>query len=201
MRRTGSPPRMRGKALLHCTVQTWRGITPAYAGKSGTGSGPAPGPKDHPRVCGEKCLPPILRARHIGSPPRMRGKVPCRSAAGRAGGITPAYAGKSLSKLRRRAGTRDHPRVCGEKGRAFMKKTESRGSPPRMRGKAVRLPLPAVGGRITPAYAGKSPTAGRHRRRCRDHPRVCGEKSRTFRRRSRKLGSPPRMRGKERRTT
>ena len=50
----GSPPRMRGKAQLQGSGLWFRGITPAYAGKSkvfllsGTEVG------DHPRVCGEK---------------------------------------------------------------------------------------------------------------------------------------------------
>ena len=50
----GSPPRVRGKALLHCTVQTWRGITPACAGKSCLKGHQESGGWDHPRVCGEK---------------------------------------------------------------------------------------------------------------------------------------------------
>ena len=49
---------------------------------------------------------------------------------------------------------------------------------------------------VSPAYAGKSPARFSSPRRCRDHPRVCGEKvsQRPFRAVS--AGSPPRMRGK-----
>ena len=50
----GSPPRMRGKVLLHLvTVEEIR-ITPAYAGKSIRLVSGDSIIKDHPRVCGEK---------------------------------------------------------------------------------------------------------------------------------------------------
>ena len=59
-------------------IQT--GITPAYAGKSLSGSKPCFRIQDHPRVCGEK-IPWYQRTpRTWGSPPRMRGKeyLACR---------------------------------------------------------------------------------------------------------------------------
>ena len=72
--RIGSPPRMRGKAvvILLC-VATFR-ITPAYAGKSLIHRVCTDRHRDHPRVCGEKKqLHEIFRGAW-GSPPRMRGK-------------------------------------------------------------------------------------------------------------------------------
>ena len=50
-----------------------------------------------------------------GSPPRGRGKggLPCRPHLGR--GITPAWAGKSLSLSGWSSGRQDYPRVGGEK--------------------------------------------------------------------------------------
>ena len=50
--------------------------------------------------------------------------------------------------------------------------------------------------RITPAYAGKSPTGFCGNTGRRDHPRVCGEKFLLSRNRYLSGGSPPRMRGK-----
>ena len=49
--------------------------------------------------------------------------------------ITPAYAGKRLGGdlIEPRGG--DHPRVCGEKGKAQPDFSDPKGSPPRMRGK------------------------------------------------------------------
>ena len=52
----GSPPPMRGKALVSLRYAEREGITPAYAGKS-----PASGSResrgwDHPHLCGEKAV-------------------------------------------------------------------------------------------------------------------------------------------------
>ena len=167
---------MRGKALLHCTVQTWRGITPAYAGKSYSLALFLGLHRDHPRVCGEKVLKDIKKAAAVGSPPRMRGKALEVSTWLVLPRITPAYAGKSGASVGRLAVVRDHPRVCGEKCHPQRKRSPSRGSPPRMRGKVLPrlLSLACIG--ITPAYAGKRPPAERPSAAARDHPRVCGEK-------------------------
>ena len=47
---------MRGKAQLLRIPHTRGGITPAYAGKRGTGEGIALDDRDHPRLCGEKSM-------------------------------------------------------------------------------------------------------------------------------------------------
>ena len=75
--------------------------------------------------------------------------------------------------------------------------TRCRGSPPRMRGKGKKglKKSPRYG--ITPAYAGKRPRESAIRDVCRDHPRVCGEKTLLQSIWMETLGSPPRMRGKE----
>ena len=70
----GSPPRMRGKALVVEGRNGRIGITPAYAGKSTSES------------------PSTLTTG--GSPPRMRGKGACAMLKGIDVRITPAYAGK-----------------------------------------------------------------------------------------------------------
>ena len=54
--------------------------------------------------------------------------------------------------------------------------------------------------RITPAYAGKSGGSGGACSSCWDHPRLCGEKTVEFRGCDNLVGSPPPMRGKERRS-
>ena len=71
----GSPPRMRGKVPGDVPGGDGPGITPAYAGKSGTGVGDYTVEQDHPRVCGEKSPPQERTQRRRGSPPRMRGKA------------------------------------------------------------------------------------------------------------------------------
>ena len=77
----------------------------------------------------------------------------------------------------RRIGLWDHPRVCGEKETLKGVWLALWGSPPRMRGKAFRVGrgIDFVG--ITPAYAGKSITLFNPAVIIRDHPRVCGEKT------------------------
>ena len=111
--------------------------------------------------------------------------------------VSPAYAGKSVVRELLLIVSRDHPRVCGEKTLCSRPFTSCAGSPPRMRGKAIPpRPYPCVS-RITPAYAGKSSPSCCGSWRCRDHPRVCGEKAPAAGHCSTDTGSPPRMRGKE----
>ena len=74
----GSPPRMRGKATGPPRSSGPGGITPAYAGKRVEGQYVDWRFWDHPRVCGEKHQTFDSAAFPTGSPPRMRGKVPCR---------------------------------------------------------------------------------------------------------------------------
>ena len=93
----GSPPRVRGKVEVQVADKLVAGITPACAGKSGKTDWTTMCRRDHPRVCGEKVIIITVMLYEPGSPPRVRGKVLCHSAAGRAGGITPACAGKSQS--------------------------------------------------------------------------------------------------------
>ena len=70
---------------------------------------------DHPRLCGEKLEPQVLRQFEGGSPPPMRGKAYSDIADVGANGITPAYAGKSDAFSNPFYRYRDHPRLCGEK--------------------------------------------------------------------------------------
>ena len=171
---------MRGKDPLLVPMLELGGITPAYAGKRLAAADSHGAERDHPRVCGEKPQSRKAPRRYQGSPPRMRGKASGLPSLRSTGGITPAYAGKSSCRFILCKIPRDHPRVCGEKGLFYAGGAGRTGSPPRMRGKAGCLVgnLPAAG--ITPAYAGKS------RRRLvlaltsEDHPRVCGEKQKSF---------------------
>ena len=116
--------------------QTKGGITPAYAGKSHCSIGGWRQNRDYPRVCGEKPTEDMSATVALGSPPRMRGKVPydcflirvswdhprvCgekqlfpHSAEG-GKGSPPAYAGKSFLVNLAAQPRGDHPRVCGEK--------------------------------------------------------------------------------------
>ena len=134
-RRQGSPPRMRGKVWDNFKHFMGEGITPAYAGKRLVVQRYCPLVRDHPRVCGEKYSRHSCRPTRLGSPPRMRGKVDSIETGDLVHGITPAYAGKSQTTVCFNDVTRDHPRVCGEKGLTFHQMLRPTGSPPRMRGK------------------------------------------------------------------
>ena len=195
--RQGSPPRMRGKVQLgEIDLQDiW--ITPAYAGKSGPCPDRVPPAGDHPRVCGEKSQSTSASPRALGSPPRMRGKGVKQSNSRIRMGITPAYAGKSCIYRSTTSISWDHPRVCGEKAYSLVINGSEWGSPPRMRGKGTKRCSSRRGGRITPAYAGKSKRIAPSSVLFGDHPRVCGEKSVSAIVYYTQLGSPPRMRGKD----
>ena len=148
---------MRGKARLEkCTASVVR-ITPAYAGKRIPIVFTSLSLKDHPRLCGEKEQVHALVNNRLGSPPPMRGKgFKIRFVNGKFR-ITPAYAGKSPSICTILFFTKDHPRLCGEKSFFFSSNSINLGSPPPMRGKVVVVAARISAGRITPAYAGKSP--------------------------------------------
>ena len=90
--------------------------------------------------------------------------------------VSPAYAGKSHSYL----------------NSTFL----NLGSPPRMRGKVIHSLCDRPQRGITPAYAGKRRACWWTHRRTRDHPRVCGEKSKTKDTAAYTPGSPPHVRGK-----
>ena len=111
-------------------------------------------------------------------------------------GITPACAGKSVQLLLVLLLCQDHPRVCGEKWFRKCRSPGHKGSPPRMRGKAVQMGIRLVQPGITLAYAGKSDFRGTGSYRRRDHPRVCGEKHAVPVSAIWSAGSPPRVRGK-----
>ena len=129
------PPRMRGKGASGIVCDFVHGITPTCAGKS-------------PAIM-------VCSLEYWGSPPRVWGKVQPERDVQDAARITPAYAGKSKRMRFPRTGSKDHPRVCGEKTAYQAQAGCNQGSPPRMRGKAWWTPLPSIWPRITPAYAGK----------------------------------------------
>ena len=106
----------------------------------------------------------------------MRGKGYLNVPVPVADGITPAYAGKSISRYVSVCFNRNHPRICGEKAVNIDARIGKLGSPPHMRGKGVSKHLPSVRRGITPAYAGKSTDALVILVRFGDHPRICGEK-------------------------
>ena len=85
-----------------------------------------------------------MRRLPLRSPPRMRGKDTIITELANVLRITPACAGKSRCAWLAACHRRDHPRVCGEKVRGYIKIWNEWGSPPRVRGKGgPALPRPA----------------------------------------------------------
>ena len=167
---------MRGKDAVKRHSACGLGITPAHAGKS------------------HWYTVYILAA--IGSPPHMRGKACPACFHLRNLGITPAHAGKSGSISIACDVVEDHPRTCGEKKSMLEQMGYNTGSPPHMRGKGFLYFAHEMFEGITPAHAGKSPNRILWDNFKQDHPRTCGEKSRTVQKNNGRGGSPPHMRGK-----
>ena len=111
----GSPPLTRGKGLYHPHIHALLRITPAYAGKRRSRSARSRYLQDHPRLRGEKHADYIKKPAYPGSPPLTRGKAFLSFPFFGLSRITPAYAGKSLSKTPRLCILGDHPRLRGEK--------------------------------------------------------------------------------------
>ena len=112
----------------------------------------------------------------VGSPPRMRGKLPFCQLCSPYFRITPADAGKTLT--------------------AAWAQQRHGGSPPRMRGKPATAAVTTAAARITPADAGKTWDMSLQAAFCGDHPRGCGENMKLTTAATVSTGSPPRMRGK-----
>ena len=113
---------------------------------------------DHPRTCGENAISYTTGTVTEGSPPHLRGKLVRIENAIPPIRITPAPAGKTTYLLFYSPDSVDHPRTCGENGKAGELELSKVGSPPHLRGKLAR----AVGAElhigITPAPAGKTGT-------------------------------------------
>ena len=91
----GSSPRGRGKPSCCWLVSGFRGLIPAWAGKTVTAWAFCPIAWAHPRVGGENEIIGFVCARATGSSPRGRGKHRRTSAARRGIGLIPAWAGKT----------------------------------------------------------------------------------------------------------
>ena len=151
---------------------------------------------DHPRRCGENLLRLYTVRQQFGSPPQVRGKRYRTRTTLVNPRITPAGAGKTGDGKSFANSGQDHPRRCGENRTTKTPHPYNKGSPPRMRGKRFGFARRRRPVRITPADAGKTPTADGSAAAIADHPRGCGENKMEKRNAHGCGGSPPRMRGK-----
>ena len=93
----GSPPRVRGHAMIEQGVEDEERITPAGAGTCPSLLAACYPCGDHPRGCGDMHIQILIRKRFLGSPPRVRGHDCPLESAGMVRGITPAGAGTCSS--------------------------------------------------------------------------------------------------------
>ena len=130
-----------------------------------------------------------------GSPPPTRGTPAQPSGDVNLKGITPAYAGNTLSASLRHLQGRDHPRLRGEHIFPTSGRTPILGSPPPTRGTQLELCHLAVFVGITLAYAGNTGRYASKKRSIWDHPRLRGEHVVPLCEVSERRGSPPPTRG------
>jgi hypothetical protein len=131
------------------------------------------------------------------SPPRVRGKDRKQVDGHRHVRFTPACAGKGLSQPQQRAALSVHPRMRGERNLKLDVSLPVTGSPPHARGKGLSRTLGPLGGRFTPACAGKG-LKNAFSNKCNPvHPRMRGERHTNRLGNVARLGSPPHARGKD----
>ena len=126
---------MRGKPPLTETSPVQLRIIPAHAGQTLPYFARGMVYADHPRACGANAIMASSESSHVGSSPRMRGKLDdLRDMLSRVR-IIPAHAGQTGEPYVMRTGMPDHPRACGANLRSFVLFAGDCGSSPRMRGK------------------------------------------------------------------
>ena len=131
----GSSPRGRGKPA-HVTQNTFfRGLIPAWAGKTERGATLPRAFPAHPRVGGENIRRPAHVTQNTGSSPRGRGKPPRVHDSRFHLRLIPAWAGKTGCRRPLPWQAPAHPRVGGENQAIAFPLAQFGGSSPRGRGK------------------------------------------------------------------
>ena len=150
-------PRMRGEdPTIRTLPALGQRITPACAGKTPSSATATRRRPDHPRMRGEDCAPTPASLILFGSPPHARGRPRKRAVGPFGGGITPACAGKTITRCGNVYDYKDHPRMRGEDLGQPMHSTSPGGSPPHARGRQYATASSSNIYRITPACAGKT---------------------------------------------
>ena len=131
----------------------------------------------------------------IGSSPRVRGTRNQECGYSVCLRFIPACAGNARRYNATMANVAVHPRVCGERNRAFDRKGIPAGSSPRVRGTRTEPCSRAATIRFIPACAGNASTTDRPPSAQAVHPRVCGERNLASAAGGKEYGSSPRVRG------
>ena len=151
--------------------------------------------EDHPRLRGEHYLRRGDILLYEGSPPPTRGthRFLCKCIL--LHGITPAYAGNTLTYPCYTQEYEDHPRLRGEHLLRYEVQHPIAGSPTPTRGTLLFVHSRKLNRRITPAYAGNTILLQRKMHQNWDHPRLRGEHHKSYKFYLPILGSPPPTRG------
>ena len=114
--------------------------------------------EDHPRIRGNYSS--IFHASPVfgGSPPHTRELLKMNLCSGFRAGITPAYAGTTIKNRCGTSECKDHPRIRGNYYKEQMRHLLMPGSPPHTRELLASASIAACLLRITPAYAGTTPS-------------------------------------------
>ena len=169
-------PRVGGDGVEHSDDSCARaGLTPAWAGTAGTRTGTGSGSRAHPRVGGDGRLQAAEPDRATGSPPRGRGRHALVQRLALALGLTPAWAGTASARRATSAAGWAHPRVGGDGGRYELAGIAETGSPPRGRGRPLRVLAVDVQHGLTPAWAGTASRTVTSTASPWAHPRVGGD--------------------------
>ena len=175
-----------------------RGLIPAHAGKTGAAAAAAARSEAHPRSRGENPLTDSESARATGSSPLTRGKLDDLPSECPDGGLIPAHAGKTSTRMASPERSGAHPRSRGENPRRPPSRGRRLGSSPLTRGKHTR-PTPSQSRRgLIPAHAGKTLSYGQHLAATWAHPRSRGENGERSVAETTARGSSPLTRGKHR---
>ncbi len=191
----GSSPHARGTHhLIFPDVRNVRFI-PACAGNA-----PSKHPLTylqtvHPRMRGERQKTPQCCRPKTGSSPHARGTLTGERPVRRKSRFIPACAGNAARCCGRRCCTAVHPRMRGERHGAPTARVEAGGSSPHARGTRALGGRAFLNQRFIPACAGNAVT-GVVFMCCRPvHPRMRGERTRSFSQHPQDRGSSPHARG------
>ncbi len=196
---SGAPPRVRGRLQRVEGDPPADRSTPACAGTTGRARCKGRALGEHPRVCGDDRDSTVTVPDRTGAPPRVRGRLDRMLHRHPGERSTPACAGTTAPGSSRPRRRWEHPRVCGDDAVTPSQARATTGAPPRVRGRQPRGPDGSPARRSTPACAGTTALRSGRRWRTGEHPRVCGDDSRTIALPFTPGGAPPRVRGRRHR--
>ena len=194
----GSPPRVRSRQDGCSAIACRMGITSACAEQTHWFHPQHRGFGDHLRVCGADFDSAALADLFSGSPPRVRSRLKRWKPRLQSSGITSACAEQTIRWMRPACSRRDHLRVCGADSLADRHRVPDGGSPPRVRSRPIAWRHDPDWRGITSACAEQTHKSSAPSSPNRDHLRVCGADNRLRSLNRKLLGSPPRVRSRQR---